>query len=59
MDAALMLLGLLGLADALDPGFQCVGTQWIRGFMAFLLIRRIRTVIYCCDCWQAIWREGR
>jgi hypothetical protein len=40
----LMWLGL-GLADALDPGFHCVRTHWIRGFMTFQLIRRIRTVM--------------
>jgi hypothetical protein len=31
--------------DALDPGFQCVRTHWIRGFMAFLLARRTRCVM--------------
>jgi hypothetical protein len=25
------------LPGALDPGFHCVGTHWIRGFMAFRL----------------------
>jgi hypothetical protein len=25
------------LPDALDPGFHCVRTPWIRGFMAFQL----------------------
>jgi hypothetical protein len=29
--------------DALDPGFHCARTQWIRGFMAFQLARRIPT----------------
>jgi hypothetical protein len=28
------------LPDALEPGFQCVRTHWIRGFMAFQLVRR-------------------
>ena len=28
------------LPDALDPGFHCVRTHWIRGFMGF---RRRRT----------------
>jgi hypothetical protein len=23
------------LPDALEPGFHCVGTRWIRGFMTF------------------------
>jgi hypothetical protein len=30
---------------ALDPGFQCARTRWIRGFMAFQLARRTRTVV--------------
>ena len=33
------------LPDALDPGFQCARTHWIRGFMAFQLARRTRTVV--------------
>ena len=33
------------LPDALDPGFQCVRTHWIRGFMAFQLARRTRIVM--------------
>ena len=28
---------LPGLPDALELGFHCVGTRWIRGFMAFHL----------------------
>jgi hypothetical protein len=28
------------LPDALDPGFQCARTHWIRGFMTFQLARR-------------------
>jgi hypothetical protein len=31
--------------DALDPGFQCARTPWIRGFMAFRLVRRVRIVM--------------
>jgi predicted peroxiredoxin len=31
--------------DALDPGFHGVRTPWIRGFTAFELARRIRTVM--------------
>jgi hypothetical protein len=27
------------LPDALEPGFHCVRTRWIRGFMAFRLAR--------------------
>jgi hypothetical protein len=33
------------LPNAMEPGFHCVRTQWIRGFMAFRLARRIRTVM--------------
>ena len=38
-----MNIGLL--PDALDPGFHCVRTPWIRGFMTFQLARRTRTVM--------------
>ena len=31
---------LVPLPDALKPGFHCVTTQWIRGFIAFQLTRR-------------------
>ena len=37
--------GASALPDALDPGFHGVRTPWIRGFMAFRLVRRIRTVM--------------
>jgi hypothetical protein len=30
---------LVPLPDALKPGFDCVRTHWIRGFMAFELAR--------------------
>ncbi len=29
----------------MEPGFHCVRTHWIRGFMAFRLARRIGTVM--------------
>ena len=29
----------------MEPGIQCARTHWIRGFMAFQLVRRIRTVM--------------
>ena len=32
------------LLDAMKPGIHCVGTHWIRGFMAFQLVQRIRAV---------------
>ena len=38
----IMTIGLL--PDAMEPGIHCVRTHWIRGFMAFQLVRRIRTV---------------
>jgi len=31
--------------DALDPGLHGARTHWIRGFMTFQLVRRIRTVM--------------
>jgi hypothetical protein len=34
-----------GSGDALDPGFHGARAHWIRGFMAFRLARRIRTVM--------------
>ena len=33
------------LPDALDPGFHCARPHWIRGFMAFQLARRTRSVM--------------
>jgi hypothetical protein len=33
------------LPDALKPDFQCVRTHWNRGFIAFQLARRTRTVV--------------
>jgi hypothetical protein len=33
------------LENALDPGFHCVRTHWIRGFMTFQLARRTRDVM--------------
>ena len=30
---------------ALEPGFHCARTHWIRGFMAFQLTRCTRTVM--------------
>ena len=32
------------LPHAVKPGFHCARTHWIRGFVAFLLGRRARTV---------------
>jgi len=33
------------LPDALKPDIQCARTHWIRGFIAFQLARRTRTVL--------------
>jgi hypothetical protein len=33
------------LLNALDPGFHCARTHWIRGFMAFQLARRTQIVL--------------
>jgi hypothetical protein len=33
------------LPDALEPGFHCARTQWIRGFMAFQPARRTWNVL--------------
>ena len=33
------------LPDAVELGFHCVRTQWIRGFMTFRLARRAQTVM--------------
>jgi hypothetical protein len=33
------------LPDAVEPGFHCARTHWIRGFMTFQLARRTRTVL--------------
>jgi hypothetical protein len=33
------------LPDPMKPGFHCVRTHWIRGFMAFQLARRTQTVM--------------
>jgi hypothetical protein len=29
----------------MDPGFHCVRTHWIRGFIAFQLARRTRIMV--------------
>jgi hypothetical protein len=33
------------LPDAMDPGFHCVRTHWIRGFITFQLARRTRIMM--------------
>jgi hypothetical protein len=39
------------LLDALEPGFHCVRTHWIQGFMAFQLARRTRGVMVMVRAW--------
>jgi hypothetical protein len=37
--------------DALEPGFHCVRTHWIRGFMTFQLVRRTRAMLLMVPMW--------
>ena len=37
--------------NALEPGFHCARTRWIRGFVAFQLARRTRTVRLMVPVW--------
>ena len=47
------------LPDALEPGVHCVKTCWIRGFMAFRLARRTRSVMLTVPAWpESGFREG-
>jgi hypothetical protein len=39
------------MPDAMDPGFHCVSTHWIPGFMAFQLARRTLTVMLMMLGW--------
>jgi hypothetical protein len=39
------------LPDAMEPGFHCVRTHWIRGFIAFQLVRRAWTVMLMVPVW--------
>jgi len=42
----LQLIMTIGpLPDVVKLGFHCVRTHWIRGFIAFQLVRRIQTVM--------------
>ena len=43
--AAELIMKIGPLPDALEPGFHCVRTQWIRGFMASQLAWRARSVM--------------
>jgi hypothetical protein len=47
------------LLDALEPGFHCVRTQWIRGVMAFQLTQRTRSVMVMVRGWpESGFQEG-
>jgi hypothetical protein len=35
----------------MKPGIHCARTHWIRGFMAFQLARRTRTVMLMVSAW--------
>jgi hypothetical protein len=39
------------MPDALKPDIHCVRTHWIRGFIAFRLARRTRTVVLMVSAW--------
>ena len=39
------------MRNALDPGFHCVRTHWIRGFMAFRWVRYARIVMLMVPVW--------
>jgi hypothetical protein len=46
MRRPLILIMKIGpVPDAVEPGFQCVRAQWIRGFMAFQPTRHTRIVM--------------
>ena len=48
------------LPDALDPGFHCVRTHWIRGFMAVQLVRYARIVMLMVPAWpESVFRKVR
>jgi hypothetical protein len=47
------------LPDAVESGFHCVKTHWIRGFMAFRLVRRTRTVVWMVPVWPESGFLGR
>ena len=51
--AQLMLIMTIGpLPDALEPGFHCARTHWIRGFIAFQLARRARATVLMVPAWR-------
>src|SRR5512133_3860819 len=45
MNAGFMPYWCLQVPDALKPDIQCVRAHWIRGFIAFLMARRARSVV--------------
>jgi len=38
------------LPDVMKPGFHCVRTHWIRGFMAFQMARHTPSWCWWCQC---------
>ena len=54
-----MIMKIGSLPDALDPGFHCVSTHWIRGFIGFQLARRTRSVMLMVLAWpESGFRQG-
>ena len=51
--------GVSALPDALDSGFHGVRTPLNRGFMAFRLVRRIRTVMLMVPRPRVVRRRPR
>ena len=47
-------VGMSVLPDAMEPGIHCARTRWIRGFMAFRLVRRTRTMMLVAPVWLMI-----
>src|SRR6185437_14226936 len=45
--------------DNMKPGIHRVGTHWIRGFMAFQLVRRIRAVRLMMRAWPESGFPGK
>jgi hypothetical protein len=45
--------------NAMKPGIHCARTHWIRGFMAFRLARRTRTVVLMVSAWPESGFRGR
>jgi hypothetical protein len=60
MPDQLMLIMKIGLLSAaMEPGIHCARTHWIRGFMAFRLVRRIGIVMLMVPAWSESGFLGR